>query len=32
MAKSKHFIFDGGAATYFGTGILAALITILHWE
>jgi uncharacterized membrane protein YjgN (DUF898 family) len=28
MAKTKHFIFDGGAATYFGTGILAALITI----
>ena len=28
MARSKHFIFDGGAATYFGTGILAALITI----
>lgn len=28
MAKSKHFIFDGGAATYFGTGILAFIITV----
>ena len=28
MGKSKNFIFDGGAATYFGTGILAALITV----
>jgi hypothetical protein len=27
MVKSKNFIFDGGAATYFGTGILAFLIT-----
>ena len=27
MGKSKNFIFDGGAATYFGTGILAFLIT-----
>ena len=27
MGKSKNFIFDGGAATYFGTGILALLIT-----
>jgi len=29
MAKSKNFIFDGGAATYLGTGILGFLITIL---
>ncbi|MDH5681841.1 MAG: YjgN family protein, partial [Spirochaetota bacterium] len=28
MARSKNFVFDGGAATYFGTGILAALITL----
>ncbi|MHB1055758.1 MAG: DUF898 family protein [Thermoleophilia bacterium] len=28
MAKSKNFSFDGGAATYIGTGILAALITV----
>ena len=28
MGKSKNFIFDGGAATYFGTGILSALITV----
>ena len=28
MGKSKNFIFDGGAATFFGTGILAALITV----
>jgi uncharacterized membrane protein YjgN (DUF898 family) len=28
MAKSGRFRFDGGAATYIGTGILAALITI----
>ena len=29
MAKSKNFEFDGGAATYLGTSILAFLITIL---
>ena len=29
MSKSGRFRFDGGAATYVGTGILAALITIL---
>lgn len=28
MAKSKSFTFDGGAATYVGTAILAFLITI----
>ena len=28
MSKSGRFTFDGGAATYFGTGLLAALITI----
>ncbi len=28
MAKSGRFRFDGGAATYVGTGILAALITL----
>jgi uncharacterized membrane protein YjgN (DUF898 family) len=28
MAKSGRFRFDGGAATYIGTGILAALVTI----
>ena len=28
MAKSGRFEFDGGAATYVGTGILGALITI----
>jgi len=27
MAKSKSFVFDGGAANYIGTGILAYLIT-----
>ena len=27
MSKSKSFVFDGGAATYLGTGILAFLIT-----
>tara|TARA_Y100000590_G_scaffold425335_1_gene533212 strand:+ start:94 stop:408 length:315 start_codon:yes stop_codon:yes gene_type:complete len=27
MSKSKNFIFDGGAATYIGTGILAFFIT-----
>lgn len=29
MTKSKNFEFDGGAATYLGTSILALLITIL---
>lgn len=29
MAKSKNFEFDGGAATYLGTSILAFLITVL---
>ncbi len=29
MAKSQNFVFDGGAGTYFGTSILAVLITIL---
>ena len=29
MAKSKNFVFDGGAATYLGTSILAFLITVL---
>lgn len=29
MAKSKNFVFDGGAGTYLGTAILATLITIL---
>lgn len=28
MPKSKSFVFDGGAANYFGTCILAALIII----
>ncbi|RBY84308.1 DUF898 family protein [Blastococcus sp. TF02A-26] len=28
MAKSGRFRFDGGAATYVGTGILAVLITV----
>ena len=28
MSKSKSFVFDGGAATYFGTAIFATLITI----
>ena len=28
MSKSKSFVFNGGAATYFGTAILAAIITI----
>ncbi len=27
MAKSKNFMFDGGAATFLGTGILAVLLT-----
>lgn len=29
MTKSKNFVFDGGAATYLGTSILAFLITVL---
>lgn len=29
MAKDGRFTFDGGAATYLGTGILAFLITVL---
>jgi uncharacterized membrane protein YjgN (DUF898 family) len=29
MSKSKNFEFDGGAATYWGTSILAFLITVL---
>lgn len=28
MAKSGHFRFDGGAATYWGTALLATLITL----
>ena len=28
MAKSGRFRFDGGAATYVGTGILAVLVTL----
>ena len=28
MAKSKNFIFDGGAGTYVGTAILATLISV----
>ena len=28
MAKSKTFVFDGGAATYYGTFILGILITL----
>jgi uncharacterized membrane protein YjgN (DUF898 family) len=28
MAKSQHFSFDGGVATYWGTFLLASLITI----
>ena len=28
MARSKSFTFDGGAATYVGTSILAVLITV----
>lgn len=28
MAKSGRFRFDGGAATYVGTGMLAVLITV----
>jgi hypothetical protein len=29
MGRSKSFTFDGGAATYLGTGILAFLVTVL---
>ena len=29
MAKSKNFIFDGGAGTFLGTSILAFVITVL---
>jgi uncharacterized membrane protein YjgN (DUF898 family) len=29
MARSKAFVFDGGAATYFGTALLAFLVTVL---
>ena len=29
MAKSKNFVFDGGAGTYLGTSILAFLVTVL---
>jgi uncharacterized membrane protein YjgN (DUF898 family) len=29
MGRSKAFMFDGGAATYLGTGILGLLITLL---
>lgn len=28
MAKSKNFVFDGGAGTYVGTCILAFLVTV----
>ena len=28
MSNSKNFVFDGGAATYFGTAILSCLITV----
>ena len=28
MSRSKSFVFDGGAATYIGTGISAFLITV----
>ena len=28
MTKSKNFVFDGGAATYFGTAILSWLIIV----
>lgn len=28
MGKSRAFVFDGGAATYFGTAVLAWLVTI----
>ncbi len=29
MAKSKHFTFDGGAATYVGTAMLGFAITVI---
>lgn len=29
MTKSRNFEFDGGAATYLGTSILAILVTVL---
>lgn len=29
MAKSKNFVFDGGAGTYLGTSIIAFLVTVL---
>jgi uncharacterized membrane protein YjgN (DUF898 family) len=28
MAKSKNFVFDGGAGTYLGTSILAVVIIV----
>lgn len=28
MAKSKNFVFDGGAATYVGTALLGFFITV----
>ncbi|HEX3568402.1 MAG TPA: DUF898 family protein [Candidatus Saccharimonadales bacterium] len=28
MTKSKNFVFDGGAATYWGTALLAFVITL----
>jgi uncharacterized membrane protein YjgN (DUF898 family) len=28
MGKSLHFTFDGGAATYWGTALLALIITV----
>jgi len=29
MTKSQHFEFDGGVATYWGTLLLASLVTLL---
>jgi uncharacterized membrane protein YjgN (DUF898 family) len=29
MSKSGRFTFDGGAATYFGTALLASFITLM---
>lgn len=29
MGRSKTFVFDGGAGTFIGTGLLAFLVTIL---
>ena len=29
MSKSENFKFDGGAATYLGTGILSFLLTVV---